>query len=266
MRSSDSARTHRTSGRGRIRAIEFGRAPAEAPTLGYARYVGRVGALAIALGVGSAVASMPMAFADTTGSAGSSADNSSTGATKSTSPSRRSGHGASAPASDSAGSPASPRSGGSTPAAAAPRRNNSAPVSAPSPAVGDSIDTTPDSTPARSVVADTPAESATPTHNDAPAPSTPADEVASVAAAPSPAAAAPRATASASVNTLGSNLLSWLATSGNGDGPAVAPLMWTALAVTRREDGDARCSDHQWCDRLGRCRLAAGCHHPDLHR
>ena len=75
MRSSDSARTHRTSGRGRIRAIEFGRAPAEAPTLGYARYVGRVGALAIALGVGSAVASMPMAFADTTGSAGSSADN-----------------------------------------------------------------------------------------------------------------------------------------------------------------------------------------------
>ena len=38
---------------------------------GYARYVGRVGALAVALGVGAAVVSMPAAFADTTGSAGS---------------------------------------------------------------------------------------------------------------------------------------------------------------------------------------------------
>ena len=34
--------------------------------------VGRVGALAVALGVGSAVAAMPVAFADTRGSAGSS--------------------------------------------------------------------------------------------------------------------------------------------------------------------------------------------------
>ncbi|MFY9335117.1 MAG: hypothetical protein WAO90_03840, partial [Mycobacterium sp.] len=31
---------------------------------GYVRYVGRVGALAVALGVGSAVAAMPVAFAD----------------------------------------------------------------------------------------------------------------------------------------------------------------------------------------------------------
>ena len=43
----------------------------------FAGVIGRVGALAVALGVGSAIASMPMAFADTTGSAGSSASDSS---------------------------------------------------------------------------------------------------------------------------------------------------------------------------------------------
>jgi hypothetical protein len=42
------------------------------PTAGYARYVGRVAGLAVALGVGAAIASMPaVAFADTTGSGGS---------------------------------------------------------------------------------------------------------------------------------------------------------------------------------------------------
>ena len=59
----------------------------------YARYVGRVGALAVALGVGSAVAAMPAAVADTTnsGSAGSahalpaSAGSSSSSTTSSTS-------------------------------------------------------------------------------------------------------------------------------------------------------------------------------------
>ena len=36
------------------------------PTAGYARYVGRVAGLAVALGVGAAIASMPaVAFADT---------------------------------------------------------------------------------------------------------------------------------------------------------------------------------------------------------
>lgn len=42
------------------------------PAAGYARYVGRVGLLAVALGIGAAVASMPLASADSTGSAGSS--------------------------------------------------------------------------------------------------------------------------------------------------------------------------------------------------
>ena len=44
------------------------------------RYIGRVGALAVALGIGSAIGAMPIALADTTGSpgaAGTSADSSS---------------------------------------------------------------------------------------------------------------------------------------------------------------------------------------------
>ena len=67
--------------------------PSTAPSKGagprYARYVGRIGALAFALGVGSAVASIPVAFADTTeshGSAGASASASSAGS--GTTPSR----------------------------------------------------------------------------------------------------------------------------------------------------------------------------------
>lgn len=39
-----------------------------------ARYVGRIGLLAVALGIGSAIAAMPSAQADTTGSAGATAD------------------------------------------------------------------------------------------------------------------------------------------------------------------------------------------------
>ena len=54
-----------------VRAIEYRRWSVTEPA-GFARVVGRVGALAVALGVGSAVAAMPMAFADTRGSAGSS--------------------------------------------------------------------------------------------------------------------------------------------------------------------------------------------------
>ena len=51
---------------------------------GYSRYVGRVGALAVGLGVGAALASMPaVAFADSTGSAGSTASSSSAGSSSS---------------------------------------------------------------------------------------------------------------------------------------------------------------------------------------
>ena len=59
-----------------MRSIELGRqstpmADLDSTNVSYARYVGRVGALAVALGVGSAVAAIPVALADTTGSAGS---------------------------------------------------------------------------------------------------------------------------------------------------------------------------------------------------
>ena len=63
---------HRRAPKWQVRAIEYRRRSVSQPTTsGYARHVGRVGALAFALGVGSAIAAVPMAFADTTGSAGS---------------------------------------------------------------------------------------------------------------------------------------------------------------------------------------------------
>lgn len=65
---------HRRSARGRVRPIEYNRRAVlatEVATPGYAGVVGRVGVLAVALGVGSAVAWVPVAVADTTGSAGS---------------------------------------------------------------------------------------------------------------------------------------------------------------------------------------------------
>ena len=61
----------------RVRSIEYGRRAPHSPAPGYAKYVGRVGALAVALGVGSGLAAMPLAFADTTGSAGSTGSTSS---------------------------------------------------------------------------------------------------------------------------------------------------------------------------------------------
>ena len=56
---------------GAVRTIELTRR-ADAPGARgkVSRYVGRVGALAVALGVGSLVGSLPVAFADTSGSAG----------------------------------------------------------------------------------------------------------------------------------------------------------------------------------------------------
>ena len=81
----------RRTAKWQVRAIEYrGRALIE--PAGYARYVGRVGVLAIALGVGSAIAAAPMAFADTTGSAGSTgsavSDSPSISATSTKMPSR----------------------------------------------------------------------------------------------------------------------------------------------------------------------------------
>ena len=111
---------HRRTAKGRVRAIEYGRrtaASTETVAPGYARYVGRVGALAVVLGVGSAIASVPVAFADTTGSPGSTgsgSDTSSAGASTSTSsrPPARSRGGSRTVA---GGSAADANSGNSTP-------------------------------------------------------------------------------------------------------------------------------------------------------
>ena len=67
---------------GRLRAIEYGRRFVITPVaaVGCSRYVGRVGALAIALGIGSALGAMPVAFADRSGPAGSVGDEGSSSA------------------------------------------------------------------------------------------------------------------------------------------------------------------------------------------
>ena len=94
--SGQSSSVNRVSVRGRreVRPIEFRRLIAVPAGSGYAQFVGRVGALAVALGVGAAVASVPVALADTTGSGGStgsSDSSSSSSAPKSAAPSRGAG-------------------------------------------------------------------------------------------------------------------------------------------------------------------------------
>jgi hypothetical protein len=77
--SSSSSSVGRVSGGGgrrEARPIEFRRVIPEASGSVCARYVGRVGALAVALGVGAAVVSMPVAFADRQGSDGSTGSSS----------------------------------------------------------------------------------------------------------------------------------------------------------------------------------------------
>ena len=74
MSAAPSSGRHRRASKGRVRPIEYSHravSASESMTRGYSRYVGRVGALAVALGVGSAVVSIPIALADTTGSSGS---------------------------------------------------------------------------------------------------------------------------------------------------------------------------------------------------
>ena len=65
---------HRRVATGRVRAMEYRRravSALEPAEFSFPRSVGRVGALAVALGVGSAVVAIPVALADRTGSAGS---------------------------------------------------------------------------------------------------------------------------------------------------------------------------------------------------
>ena len=113
------------SNKGRVRAIEFARRAVKTPETvspNYSRYIGRVGALAFAFGIGSAIAAMPVAFADETGSAGSTGVSSSDSNTSTKAPARRGGNRAPADKADSSSA---------TPAATDPARSSAALTSAP---------------------------------------------------------------------------------------------------------------------------------------
>ena len=121
-----------------MRTIEHSRlavAATEPAGSSHACHVGRVGALALALGISSAISALPVAYADTTGSAGASINQASSGAstpsTHVTSP-RRLGHVAGAANSSSSSgnskgssSVAAARGGVAAATAVSPRRNNS---------------------------------------------------------------------------------------------------------------------------------------------
>ncbi|MBJ7400869.1 MAG: hypothetical protein JHC67_11465, partial [Mycolicibacterium sp.] len=98
--------------------------------------IGRVGALAVALGIGSAITALPIAYADSTGSDGSTSDQGSDSAsrssTKATSPGRSSRGAGAAVRSRLSDSNFTPRIVTLTPAAAVTdaARHNGAPVTA----------------------------------------------------------------------------------------------------------------------------------------
>lgn len=212
--------------------------------MGYARNIGRLGALAVALGVGYGVADMPSALADANGSA----DSSSSGArahsrTASSagdhSPSGATGHRAS-PSSRAA------RDSATAPAAAASvtpsRVNNTAPAVraaavAPAPAPSQAAPA-----PSAAVEVSQPAPVA------APAPVSPAPQAAAAAAptsAPAAAIAQPAAAVTparpaasprpAAVASLVSAALAPLAGNGTGGAPSHAPVLFGVLAWARKE-------------------------------
>ena len=228
---------------------------------GSGRYIGRVGALAVALGVGAALAAMPaVAGADPTDSTDSSA----------TSAPARSGTSA-RERSHSRG----PRTVTGDPGGAAPASRTSNPEPAPSAATPHrrgtgAFNPTPFSVPASSAASVEPEQASSPDpsrpavaaahdvgsesiaaepvsaiHSTGGPPSptagTAAQSTIVLAAAVPEAAAAPVMVATPRAAAGGSlaaqNVLAWLDSRGNGDFPAAAPLAWAAAAVTRREIG-----------------------------
>ena len=218
----------------------------------YARHIGRVGALAVALGVGMAIAAIPVASAEP-----GAVDNSNTTANAPETPA-----GASAPArtraagraarinaaatnsSDTASTrtPAASRKNRPAPAAtdSSARRVPSSPPVAPAPAASvlPTARTTVSATQARFRPASAVRRTAPSTFLNRAAATT---RAAAAVAAPSATApvmtTTPRPPAGGAVS--GHNVLAWLASNGNGDSPAAAALAWTAAAVTRREIGVA---------------------------
>ena len=249
----------------RLRAVPVGPA--------YARYIGRVGALAVALGVGSAIAAMPASFADTNGSAGSTGDQSQPSRGESTKMPRgpragtRTGQGdhVSATRDTGSGNPSlvsaaeddlesgarpgirkspdqrTPAGKTSTPSGATPPPSAAAP---PSPAA-----VAPARRPLRaeefesgrneSAAGNQGTAAADPNAIEAAPPTTTSHiatgAAAAIHAAPVMTSAQPRG----SVSGLSGNLSSWFGTRGNSGSPAAEPLLWSALAFVRRENGSA---------------------------
>ena len=239
--------------------------------------VGRVGALAIALGVGSALASMPMALADSRGSAGStgsaaSSDSATAPRTDGRTRTRISvGGGApaglGAEATEAAQAPVAAESGLRAGGARAgrgnadvdgppvPARRSPSGIAAPAPAYGplsapDRGGSTPAPDLAESPAApmapglsgDTgtpatipPTTTASATGAMLPAPAQATTVTAPVAAQAPVMTAAPRG----AVRGVGTGLITWLQPGGTDESPAMAPLAWAALALSRRELGNS---------------------------
>ena len=216
-------------------------------------YVGRVGALAIALGVGGAIVGLPLAAADTEAAsdAGSTAnagrsqsspatDNATRARGRAGSPDRTA-RGESAQAGpDAAATDRSTRRSARTGAAAAgePGATRKSPA-------GVSIPDAPESAP--TVTAPTAGIAVPAAVVRIPAPvvpssteAAPSAELTAIAAITTPAAAevpamtAAPATAAVSTTAV-TGLLAWLGGSGSTDIPAAAPLAWAAAAASRRE-------------------------------
>ena len=216
--------------------------------MGYAKNIGRLGALAVALGVGYGVADMPEAFADS----GDSADSSSSSARSHTRGESTGGRNSSSATTHrrgaSAARTADDTSSGPLAAAAKPSRarNDSAPV--PSAATVDAQPSSPAPVasapaPVAAVQVSPAASAAAPAASQtAPAPApVAAPAAATVQSAPAPAAATPaRPTApaprpAATVGSLVSAALAPLVGNGTGGAPGQAPLLFSVLAWARKE-------------------------------
>ena len=237
-------------------------APAGRPT----HYVGRVGALAVALGIGGAIVGMPVAAADTgtaDATAGSSAGSGQgTQGRAETSRSPRPTRRGSAQDRDTTAVPAPAQT---APSAAGPsqageagtanRRNDRGATrvgdaGTPPQPQRDSITAAPSADPAglpdagipepaaaRAVARAVLAPSTSDGQSPAATPEAPTAPAPRVEAAVSPAAAdVPVMTAALSqAGVAGTDPLEWLAGRGGSDIPAAAPLVWAAAAVSRRD-------------------------------
>jgi hypothetical protein len=240
---------------------------AEPSVSGYARHIGRVGALAVALGVGAVFAWPVMAFADTTGSAGSSATDSpvsssadspsaatprskprlgshrgsrSADSATPTTPAEESDatsdigsdtvRGSTARSAAAEGSDADRGSHRAARVGVAPIRQIPATTSASIPNAADPAPT------AEPVPAGEPAQPAEPAEVAHPTGVTLALVTATAVEAPVMTAPKPAA-ARGSVTGLSAKSVSWLAPGGDGGAPAAAPLMWAVAGFVRRDLG-----------------------------